>query len=99
MAVPSDNQQILKELESLREELKTRDERIKRLETVLLFLISSKAGPGYLYQSADKMLRSVLPPHIAERVGKLLKEYESFEKIIEEFRSICEERLLRSNDK
>ena len=81
------------------EEIKARDERIERLEKILLFLINSAASPDYLYQSPDKMLKSFLSPHTAERVGKLLKEYESVEKVLQEFLSICEERLLRSNDK
>ena len=93
MAVVSDNQKILKELESLREELKMRDDRIERLEKVLLFLIGSKENPNYLYQLPDNMLKNALSPHAAERVGRLLEGYESVEKVLEEFLSICEKRL------
>ena len=80
------------------EELKARDERIERLERVLLFLMCSKVDTDYLQKSPDRMLKGILSPHTEGRVGKLLNEYESENKILDEFLSICEDRL-SSNDR
>ena len=78
------------------EELKARDERIERLERVLLFLVGTQAGPGSMgstEKSAQSVLKDILPPLKQESVQTLLEEYESAEKVLEEFLIICEKWL------
>lgn len=96
MAVQSDKQQILQELNSLKEELKTRDERIERLEKALVFFMGSKASPDYHDKSAQVMLGSVIPASLGW-INKILNELGSGEKILEEFAAVCEKRLELKN--
>ena len=94
MAVLSDNKQILKELESLREELKTRDERIERLEKVFLFLVGSDNNLSHFYQTPQNMIENMIKNNLSMsgRIQALLEEYGSAEKVVEEFLSICDTR-------
>ena len=75
-------------------ELKLRDKRIENLETVLLFLISSRAGSAYDNQSAQEMLKDVLPASPREKwVEKIINKLGSGEEILGELAAICEKRL------
>ena len=76
------------------EELKARDERIERLEKVLLFLMCSNPNPNYLQEPPERILRGVSGSGTSQSViKKLIGEYGSVEKVIEEFLAICEDRL------
>lgn len=79
---------------NMMEELKARDERIENLEMALLFLMSSRSSGSYHYKSAQEMLADVIPaPPRHEWVEKLLNELGSSKKVLEEYATICEERL------
>ena len=82
------------EIINIFEEIKARDARIERLEKVILFLMSSRAGAGYHNKSAQEMLRDVLPASPKEKwVEKIFDEFGSYEKALDEFAAICEKRL------
>lgn len=71
-------------------ELKARDDRIERLEKVLLLLLSSEIG-NYVGQTAQGYL-SIFQSFPLERVEMLIREYGTAEKVIEKFPVILKEK-------
>ena len=72
------------------EELKARDERIERLEKILLLVLSSSIGNrGGNSAEAHLMSFQTFP---LEKVEMLLEEYGSTEKVIESFTAMLEEK-------
>lgn len=70
-------------------------QRIERLEKVVLFLMQS-SPTSYNNKSGEEMMRDALPASDQVRwVSKLLRQFESSEKAIEQYHNLFEERLGR----
>lgn len=71
------------------------DQRIERLEKVVLFLMQ-KPPTNYDNQSGEEMMRDALPASDKVKwVSKLLHQFESSEKAIEQYHDLFKERLGR----
>ena len=72
------------------------DQRIEKLEKVILFLMRSRSGLSYDNKSGEEMINDALPGSDQVRwVSKLLSQFESSEKAIEQYHDLFEERLSR----
>ena len=72
------------------------DQRVERLEKVVLFLMQSRSPASYDNKSGEEMIRDALPASDQVRwVSKLLPQFESSEKAIEQYHDLFEERLGR----
>lgn len=72
-------------------------ERVDRLEKLVLILLQSRSSGNYHDKSGEEMLRDAMPVSV-EWMSKLLREYESGEKTIEEYCVVLEERLNLNNE-
>lgn len=71
------------------------DQRIERLEKVVLFLMQ-KSPINYDNQSGEEMMRDALPASDKVKwVSRLLRQFESSEKAIEQYHDLFQERLDR----
>ncbi|MDE0013228.1 MAG: hypothetical protein OXU36_18940 [Candidatus Poribacteria bacterium] len=72
------------------------DQRVERLEKVILFLMAPSSGSSYDNKSGEEMMRDALPASDKVRwVSNLLRQFESSEKAIEQYHDLFEERLGR----
>ena len=73
------------------EELKARDARIERLEVALLFALSLKLGTSG--QTTPEAYLRGIDNHVPETTEKLIKEYGTAEKVIEQLPQLLEEKM------
>ena len=98
MADLTDNKELLKEIESLKEAvetaldgLKERDKRIEKLEKSLLLVLGLSVG-HYADKSAKNFLSNI-QTFALEQAEVLVKEYGGTEKVIEDMLATTEKRL------
>ena len=77
------------------DEIKALEERIKRLESVIVYLMCPKehgVSEKNIKKPADKILEGTLSPHVAPGVNFLLREYGTAEQVIQKAHTICDDR-------
>ena len=77
------------------DETKVLEERIKKLESVIVYLMCPKNHGVHeksVGKSADEILEDALTSQVARGVNYLIQEYGSAEQVIEKAHAICNDR-------
>ena len=79
----------------MNDEIKALEERVKRLESVIVYLMCPKehgVSEKNIRKPADQILEDTLSPHVAKGVNHLLQEYGTAEQVIQKTYAICNNR-------
>ena len=75
------------------DKIKALEERIKKLESVIVYLMCPKDSGIFeksVGKSADQILREALTSQVARGVNYLIQEYGSAEQVIQRAHAICD---------
>ena len=80
-------------------EIKALEERVKRLESVIVYLMCPKehgVSEKNIRKPADQILEDTLSSHVAKGVNHLIQEYGSAEQVIQKAHAICHDHCDRN---